>query len=560
MKKFLLPVFFIIAGACFLAYPYLFLSGKMEVKIEPAAYIMPAAYKVYANPDVAGGRYHLFKAIIKNTGESTIHNLRVQYKVPKYIDDWTDVSAPSDLLPGQSAVVTCFPVFDQSITAKKTSSKERTEIRFLYGGKSNPTEKDESFAFEMTSVNDIVYSDVDDKDKAYYSDFETNLPLYACFVASHDPIIEYYTQQVQQKVLQGEQAAGVGTTGEVGQKQIAEALRVMEGVYNATLLTKMVYSETEAGGSKFGDITSSTEHIRLPREVVTGNTGLCIELALLHASVLKAAGDHPVIFLIPGHAFPGIKFGNTYYAIEATGIGGAGLGSIMTADQALQTGEKELNDFFTAVQNGKPGYYMLDIDQLSDEGYSEMELKDDSYLRQKIDQLAENFQGKNEQIQQEQQTAQNVNTETRHINRESMDNGLSMNRFTGSINFEYPANWVRRDRPIQQLPILTTMFESAGLRHGAVEIYQVPGASDIEQAMEYIQQSLSQMGVQIRYQQDGQQNGLTRFTGISASNGNTIHWESFLRVVNGGVVGVVVGSGPNSNLGSIQRRIMNTVN
>ena len=30
-----------------------------------------------------------FKAVIKNTGSSEIHNLKVQYRVPKFIDEWT---------------------------------------------------------------------------------------------------------------------------------------------------------------------------------------------------------------------------------------------------------------------------------------------------------------------------------------------------------------------------------------------------------------------------------------------------------------------------------------
>src|SRR5664279_349261 len=392
MKKYLLPGILLLAGIAFLLFPYLFSSGSIDLKIQPASVIMPAAYKVYANPDVAGGRYNLFKAVIKNTGSSEIHNLKVQYRVPKFIDEWTDVSSPSDLLPGQVAVVTCFPVFNQSITEKNTSSKEKAEIRFFYGGKSNPAEKDESFVFDMTSVNDIVFSDMSDKDKVYTSDYQSNVALYACMVASQDPIIKYYTQQVQQKVLQGEQAAGIGTAGTVDEKTVREALRVMEGVYEATRRTKMVYSETSASLTKFGDNTSSTEHIRLAREVVTGNTGLCIELALLHASVLKAAGNHAVIFLIPGHAYPGILLGNTYYALEATGIGGEGLGSIMTAQQAYETGEKELDEFFAAYQKGTPGYNILDIDRLSDEGYKEMELKDDPFLRQKIDQLTQSFQ------------------------------------------------------------------------------------------------------------------------------------------------------------------------
>ncbi len=63
MKKYLLPGILLIAGIAFLLFPYLFSSGSIDLKIQPASVIMPAAYKVYANPDVAGGRYNLFKAI-----------------------------------------------------------------------------------------------------------------------------------------------------------------------------------------------------------------------------------------------------------------------------------------------------------------------------------------------------------------------------------------------------------------------------------------------------------------------------------------------------------------
>ncbi len=563
MKKYLLPGVLFLAGIAFLLVPSLFSSGSIDLKIQPASVIMPAAYKVYANSDVAGGRYNLFKAIIKNTGSSEIHNLKVQYRVPKFIDEWTDVPAQSDLLPGQEAVVTCFPVFNQSITEKNTSSKEKTEIRFFYGSKSNPTEKDESFVFDMTSVNDIVFSDMSDKEKVYMADYQSNVPLYACMVASQDPIIKYYAQQVQQKVLQGEDAAGVGTGGNIDDKKVQEAVRVMEGVYEATRRTKMVYSETSAGESKFGDNTTSTEHIRLPREVVTGNTGLCIELALLHASVLKAAGNHAVIFLIPGHAYPGIKLGNSYLALESTCIGGEGLGGVMTADQAFKAGMNELDTFFIARRQGLPGYYILDLDELNDEGYKEMELKDDQFLRQKVDQLAQNFQAGYNNTQQQQQPQGNDNYQTNQEENTATNtntNPPSIATHSGNISFSYPASWKKKNNPVPQLPILVTMFSSPGLKQGAIEIYQVPGASTPAQAMNYIQQSLVRLGIQVRYAADGSQNGLTRYNGMSMSRGITYHWESFVRAVNGGVEGVVVGGLPNTNFSELQKQIMNTVN
>src|SRR5450755_2125017 len=135
MKKYILPFVLLLAGFLFILFPFLFSWRNIDLTIKPAAFIMPAAYKVYGNPNVAGGRYNLFSAIIKNTGFFEINNLRLQYRVPKYIDDWKDVPTPTDLQPGQELVVTCFPVFNQAITAHKTLSKERTEVRFFYGNK-----------------------------------------------------------------------------------------------------------------------------------------------------------------------------------------------------------------------------------------------------------------------------------------------------------------------------------------------------------------------------------------------------------------------------------------
>ena len=79
--------------------------------------------------------------------------------------------------------------------------------------------------------------------------------------------------------------------------------------------------------------------------------------------------------------------------------------------------------------------------------------------------------------------------------------------------------------------------------------------------MTYIQQSLLKLGVQVRYAPDGDQNGLTRYSGTSVgARGIIYRWEGFLRAVNGGVEGVVVGAGPNATFTTVHQQIMNTIN
>lgn len=547
-KSLLLPAVLLIAGVCFIIFPSFVSSGDIDLKIQPVSVIMPAAYKVYGNPDVAGGRYNLFKAVIKNTGNSEVKNLKVEYRIPKLIDEWSEVPSTANLLPGQTAVVTCYPTFPQSITQRNTSSKERTEIRVTYGGKGNPTEKDESFPFDMTSVNDIVFSGVADQDKAYVGDFQDNCVLYACMVSAEDPIIKHYAEQIQQRILCGETGAGVGGGGEITDEAVKEKLRVMEGVYNATLLSHMVYSETGTNEVRFGETSSSTEHIRLPREVVSGNTGLCIELALLHASVYKAAGLSPVIFLKPGHAFPGIKVGNNYFAIEATGIGGEGIqGGRHSADQALSAGQEELKDWFANVQKGNPMYRVLDIDELYNSGFKDMEMTPDPIQSAEVDKIISAwptclltavmpparaaYSGEGGGADRGDARRDDRGGERRAW--------ASLNN--GGIGCNYPASWSGVSSPVPQLPQLTSVFFSPD-RADQVELYRMPTGPTPQQAIAYIRNVVSRLGENVTYQQSGMVGDITRFDGRSVGSGGVLTWAAFFRMTGNGTVGLIVGS------------------
>ena len=563
MKKIILPLALAIAGIGLIAYPFFLSAGDIDLQIKPAGVIMPAAYKVYANPGVMGGRYNLFKAIIKNSGNSEIKNLKVQYRVPNLIDAWTDVPAATNLLPGQIAVVTCFPEFPKSITDRNTSSKEHADIRITYGNKANPTEKDESFPFDVTSVNDIVFSGMADQDKAYTSDYMDNKDIYACMVSSEDPIIKHYAAAVQDKILCGETGAGVGGNGQLTDKDLQEKVRVMEGVYNATLLSHMVYSETQSGVTTFSDNTSSTEHIRLPREVVSGNTGLCIELALLHASIYKAAGLHAVVFLIPGHAYPGIKLpGNQYVAMESTGIGGEGIGGKMSAAQALDAGTKELNTFFDEARKGNPQYQLLDIDNLYGLGFKDMELKEDPIQSGEADKITQAWptcliSALNASAPPPTPAAPNhIMARTRPA-RTSRRGSNWMPYSINGMSFIYPINWQVINRPLNQLPGLLSVIIAPN-RTAQIESYHISNAGSPQEAMGYIRSVINSMGENVQYSQTGVVNGFIRFNGMTNSNQGTLKWVGFFRNSGDGVDGVIVGT-PGGTSNAILSEIVNSI-
>jgi hypothetical protein len=79
-----------------------------------------------------------------------------------------------------------------------------------------------------------------------------------------------------------------------------------------------------AGGlglpEKIGDTITTVQTIRLPRDVILSNNGLCIELTLLWASVLEHLGIHSYVMLVPGHAYIVVHSGKDLIPFECTAI------------------------------------------------------------------------------------------------------------------------------------------------------------------------------------------------------------------------------------------------
>jgi len=535
MKSKILPIVLLVAGLGLIGYHFLRGggSGNFDLKIYPAAYIMPCAYKVYENSQAQTGRYYLFKSVITNKGSGTLNDVKVSYRIPNYID-WTEIKEIPAILPGQTIIVTCYPKFKGDIVDKKTPSKETGEIKITSGSK----ERKESFVFEMKGVNDFVYSAIPVDEQASYSDVFDNATLLPCYVTPNDPIVKYYTANIQEKVLKGETA---GVT-----RDVKEAVRFLMGIYEATRRSGMVYSSTGGVPTKVGDISSLTQSIRLPREVITGNTGLCIELSLLYASILHSAGLEPVIFLIPGHAYPGFKMNNQYVALESTGIGGAGIGGIMTAEQALEKGMQELNEFIKAAQVGDERYKIIDVNSLIQDGVIAMELKDDPFLRQRVDAMAAKFEAGNApQIQN--QNIINQNTTRRNTNQDNnqgddnTETGTGMSAYSGVVSFNYPRDWLRTNRPIPDLDyLLTSMYPANAL--AGVEVYNFRGYSSIDEALYQLQNDGALLGLQVTYQYQGSSGGFYRLAGTTISQNGTFQWSGFFKVKGGNVVGISIGA------------------
>lgn len=535
MKKWLLPVVLMTAGAGLAAFALVSGGGNgdLDVEIKQAPFIMPAVHNVYADPEVLDGKYYLFKARLTNHSNSMLEDVTVKYRIPGYID-WTELGVIGQMFPGQSGIVACYPKFNDDITKKTNESTEKVEIAITWDGASDDDAVEEEFAFKMMSRNEFAYTNIEASEVSGYQDMFDNNDLIPCFVTPGDPVVKYYTQVVQEKVMKGEAAS-------VSQKP-EDAARFLMSLYEATRLAHMVYSGTKGIPTSTEDVTSIVQTLRLPREVITGNTGLCIELSCFYASVMSAAGIDPIIYLIPGHAYPGFKMQGQYYALEATMINGEGLGGIGTAQQAFQKGQEELQEFIKQAQAGNPAYSIVDVHDLNQRGVRPMTLDDDTFLKQKVDQIAQNFgalQGGGEQLLAMSQgngggQGGGGNDGGGGGNDGGGNDGgggggddgggggtASGQRTPGPMSFAIPGGWSMRNRPMPQLPMWTLVSESPdGMANAAVYDLQ---AGSAEEAMAQLQQVFAQYGSQVEYQMNG-----NRIEGATYSSTGTWMWHGVI--------------------------------
>ncbi|NML64185.1 hypothetical protein HHL22_03105 [Hymenobacter sp. RP-2-7] len=554
MKKVLLPGILVLAGlVVLLIYFNPFATGNVDVKIQNANYIMPAAYKVYANPDALNGEYYFFKALITNNGDAPLKNLKVSYQVPNYLD-WTELETVPIIYPGEHLVVRCYPHFKDDIVNKMTQSQEKGEVKIEYNGSQ---EKTKSFGFNIMGRNQFVYTDIPPDEATSYPDMMHNTQLLPSLVTPEDPVVKYYTQQVQEKLMHGE-AASVSNKNE-------DAVKFLEELYAGTYLSHMVYSGTEGIPQKLGDVNSLVQSIRLPREVITGNTGLCIELSLFYCSVLKAAGLHPIIFLIPGHAYPGVLVNGQYYAIEATGVNGEGLGGRYRPDDALKVGMKNLQTFVQAAQQGDSRYMIIDVNALEGKGVVPMELRDDDFLRKKVDEIAVAFNPGAAPVDNR-PAADNVGPRAQpavtRARRSSGGGGegrgtSGMASYAGAITFNYPAGWQRFNHPIAGVPALAALIQAN--QFSSISVYNISGTSSPEQAVQYIQQLLAQNGQSMQYQRLGDKNGYFFYQGVTNSSGGQFQWQAVFRQATGGISGIACGSSNYGAMANIYSSIFSTV-
>jgi hypothetical protein len=509
--------------------------------------VMSFGYKVYANPQVGEGRYFLSKVVLKNTGGRAIRDLTVSYQVPDYIP-WTTPEVASELPAGTSVVKLYYPKFPERITHLANQTTASLEIKLQWREEGGSTrEQVLRDDFTIYGVNEVQYSDLPADDILTWYD-QWNLGQFVvCMVTPNDPIVKEYAAAITKRM--GGTLAGATQDPE-------QVVELMKATYDYMRETGMRYASAEGVPVSIGDARTLVQTVRLPRDVITTNNGLCIELAILWASILDQLGCQTFIVMRPGHAFTIVQAGDKYYPVECTAITPKAVGSTSDVpfEKAMQMAMEDLQK-----QQYKIFY---SVQQYRSEGYASPELPDvdvdkvkgmlASREREAADEAKNVAQNQNQPPAPPAQDTQE-GAQTQNQPPPPAQQGMARYEHSaGLVSFSYPDSW-KVLAPPTQLGITFRVYDPSTAM--GMDVVEVPNANTANEAIKAVKKAFARTGSRISVEDSKMQGELTVVLGHTSGSSGENEWFGVFRPVHGGVIGVAAGS-PASNFQSNRQALL----
>ena len=130
-----------------------------------------------------------------------------------------------------------------------------------------------------------------------------NAQFIARWVTPHEPTVLQLVSSARNYVRRG-RLAGYHLPGNSAPAVAAQVADEARGVFEAMKHLGISYV---ASISTYGKFTSHAERVRLPRETLSLSSADCLDLSVAFASAMENLGLEPVIVLVPGHAFAGVR-------------------------------------------------------------------------------------------------------------------------------------------------------------------------------------------------------------------------------------------------------------
>jgi hypothetical protein len=500
--------------------------------------VMSFGYKVYANSQIGEGRYFLSKLVLKNIGGRPIRDLTVSYQVPDYIP-WTTPEVSSVLPAGTSSVAVYYPKFPERIAHLANQTTASLEIKLQWRDDTGPREQVLRDDFTIYGVNEVQYSDLPADDMLTWYDQWNLAQFIVCMVTPNDPVVKEYAAAITKRL--GGTLAGATQDPE----QVAE---LMKATYNYMRETGMRYASAEGVPVSIGDIKTLVQTVRLPRDVITSNNGLCIELAILWASILDQLGCQTYIVMRPGHAFTIVQAGDKYFPVECTAITpkAVGANADVPFEKAVEMATEDLQ---------KQQYKIVySVQQYRGQGYASPELPDVDTdkvkamlaSREQAEATKNVAQNENQNQGPPQEGGDGAQGQNPPAQAQSQQGMSHFEHSAGLVSFSYPDSW-KVLQPPTSLGITFRVYDPSTSM--GMDVVEVPNANSANDALKAVGRAFARVGSRLRVDDSRRQGDLTVVLGHTVGSSGDNEWFGVFRPVRGGVIGVAAGS-PASNFQS----------
>lgn len=256
-------------------------SAPAEPELSVSVYVVPefmtAVYKAYSGD--YGDRW-LARTVITNTGETAVRDFSIDYRIAGYGES-TSTEEYSLILPGQTVRDYCYPVFDRDQMAT-IDSETPAELFVTYECDGMARSIATTERFDFLGHNEWVRTDLPEDECLTFQDWHDNDEFLAAFVTHKDPSVQELAKRL---------TGGVFTATDDG------AMDALSRIYYGLRDTPFKYI-TEPD-SYWTD--GYAQHVQFPRETMAYQSGNCVDLSVLFASLLEAVGVKTYLTLSTGH-------------------------------------------------------------------------------------------------------------------------------------------------------------------------------------------------------------------------------------------------------------------
>ncbi|HLY60397.1 MAG TPA: hypothetical protein VKV95_06485 [Terriglobia bacterium] len=138
----------------------------------------------------------------------------------------------------------------------------------------------------------------------YWGKKFANSQFIARWVTPHDPAVVQLVSSARKYVPRGRLAGYHLPAGDSTSRVAAQVQSEARAVFDAMANLGISYVDSI---STLGNFTSASERVRLPWETLHLESANCIDISVAYASAMENLGMHPVIVIVPGHAFVGVR-------------------------------------------------------------------------------------------------------------------------------------------------------------------------------------------------------------------------------------------------------------